>query len=193
MTARREARTPNEKSVVALEVFLGKVIGEPRAYIGDTHLTSALKRQSRLAEYTNAMHGVNATSRSTVARLADEVIDGGFAHLDSLRETALAVVEEEIRQSLKSKPRTKKRIAEDLTAAKFERVQVMVDLWHVTTAFHHALTAARQLANRSRNPGMVELWDKEEERLLAIFDLAKRPVVEIGSETEAWLMRVREL
>lgn len=88
MTAKRKPRTPNEKSVVALEVFLGKIIGNPRAYLGDTHLFSALKRQSRLAKYSNVEHRITGTSRSTVERLAAAVLDGGFEGLNSLRETA---------------------------------------------------------------------------------------------------------
>jgi hypothetical protein len=193
MTAKRKPRTPNEKSVVALELFLGKIIGNPRAYMGDTHLLSALKRQGRLAKYSNVEHRITGTSRSTVERLAAAVLDGGFEGLNSLRETALAAVEEEIRISLKSKHRTKARLSEDLTTANFAHVQAMVDLWHVTTAFHEAVEAGRRLANRSRSAAMVELWDKEEERLLAMFDLAKRPVVEIGSATESWLVQLRQL
>ncbi|WP_423758519.1 hypothetical protein [Burkholderia sp. NLJ2] len=193
MTGKPAPRTTNEKSVVALSVLLGKVTANPKKYIGDHQLMSALKRQSRLAEYSNPKDGISATSRSTVERLAEKLLEGGFAYLDGLRMTALAAVEEEALQSLKAKRRTRRRFAEDLEQAKFERVLCMVDLWHVTEAFHNALSSGRQLANSSRDPGLVERWDKEEERLLAMFDLAKRPIVEVGSNTEAWLQRLRQL
>lgn len=193
MTSGPSPGTLNEKSVVALSLLLGKVIANPKEYIEDHHLVSALGRQDRLAKYSSSKHHISATSRSTVERLAEKVLEGGFAYLDGLRLTALAAVEEEMLQGLKAKRRTKKRLADDLETVKSERVQTMVDLWHVTTAFHQALTAARLLANRSRKPSLVELWDKEEERLLGMFDLAKRPVVEIGSDTEDWLQRLRQL
>ncbi|WP_458762845.1 hypothetical protein [Cupriavidus basilensis] len=193
MTGMPAPRTPNEKAVVALSMLLGKVIANPVDYIGDYELVSALKRQGRLARYSKPKDGISATSRSTVERLAEKLLDGGFAYLDGLRITALAAIEEEKRQSLKEKRRTKKRLAEDFEQAKFERVQCMVDLWHVTHAFHDALSAGRQLANLSRDRGLVERWDKEEEKLLAMFDLANRPIVEVGSNTEAWLQRLRQL
>ncbi|VVE35572.1 hypothetical protein [Pandoraea anhela] len=193
MIAKPAPQTTNEKSVVALSVLLGKVIANPKDYVGDHQLVSALKRQSRLAEYSNPKNGISATSRSTVERLAEKLLDGGFSYFDNLRITALGEVEDEGLRSFKAKRRTKKRFAEDLEQAKSERIQSMVDLWHVTKAFHEALTAGRQVANLSRNPGVVERWEKEEERLLAMFDLAERPVVEVGSDTEAWLQRLRQL
>lgn len=193
MNLTREPRTANEKTVVALAKLLADVKADPAKYVGDQELAAALKRQSRLAQYSRLQDGVMATSRSTVERLSEKLYDEGFAGIDELRVAALAAIQEETLKGLQAKRRTKKRVEEDLGEAHFERVQSMVDLWHVTNAFHRALKEGRELANLSRDAGLVERWSRVEEMLLAMFDLAERPVVKAGSDAEEWLRRLRRL
>lgn len=186
-----EPKTKNERSVVALADLLENIASEPKKFIDDSELFSALQRQSRLAKYSKPGEGVWATSRCTIERAAERLFDGGFRYMDSLRRTALSALEAELVEATRAKPRTKQRLNDELEEATVSRVQALVDCWHVTNAFHRALQEGRALANLSRDPALVARWDKVETVLLAMFDLAKRPIVKKNSEAEAWLKQLR--
>ncbi|MCP3713136.1 hypothetical protein M3I54_40725 [Paraburkholderia sp. CNPSo 3274] len=191
MNLKREPKTKNEKSIVALERFLAGVASKPEEFTADEELLSALKRQSRLAKFSKPESEVIATSRCTIERVAERLFYGGFRYLDTLRLTALASLQTATAEAGRGKRRTKQRLADDLVAANVSRVQALVDCWQITNAFHRALKEGRQLANLSRDPALVARWDKTEATLLAMFDLADRPIVKTNSEAEKWLMQLR--
>lgn len=186
-----EPRTKNEKAVAALAKLIEAVVGTPREFVGDEDLLLALKRQSRLGKYSRPSMGVAATSRCTIVRIANRMFEGGFSSFNELRLMALSALLEAATEATRPRRRTKEHVENELDQANIDRVRALVDCWHVTNAFHRALKEARTLANLTRDPVLVARWDKTEEMLLAMFDLAERPVVRKQTEAEEWLLRLR--
>lgn len=191
MKLKNQPKTRNEKSVAALAKLLTNVVSSPGEFIGDDELLSALKRQSRLGKYSKPDSDVIATSRCTIERMAERLFEDGFRYLNTLRLTALSSLQMAAAEAAQAKRRSKQRLEDDLEAANVSRVQALVDCWQVTNAFHRALKEGRALANLSRDPALVARWDKSELVLLAMFDLAARPVVKTKSEAERWLTQLR--
>ncbi|CAD6542890.1 hypothetical protein [Paraburkholderia metrosideri] len=191
MKVKREPRTKNEHSIVALAKLIANVIANPSAFVGDDLLLSALKRQSRLGHLSRAKMGIHATSRCTIERTAERIFEGGFERFDEERLKALERIQEAMVDGTKPKRRTKASLECNLRAAEAEHVQVLVDCWQITNAFHEALKQARVLANLTRNAALVEHWNQQESVLLSMFSLAKRPVVKKDSEVEKWLKQLR--
>jgi hypothetical protein len=191
MKLKTEPTTRNEKSVVALAKLLTSIANNPENFLGDDELLSALRRQGRLGKYSRPSEEVRASSRCTVERAAERLFEGGFRYLDSLRLAALSSLQTAAVAATRAKRRTKQRLTDDLEDVNVSRVQALVDCWQVTNAFQRALREGRALANLSRDPSLVARWDKVETVLLAMFDLAKRPVVKTNSEAEQWLKQLR--
>jgi hypothetical protein len=186
-----EPRTANERSVVALAKLMGQIIRDPKEFIGDEQLVSAFKRQSRLGSFSRPSEGVHATSRCTIERASQRLFPGGFKWFNDERQKALNELQAATVEIARPNRRTKRAVIGQLERAEIERVQSLVDCWQITNAFHESLKRARALANLSRSAALVERWDKEEQALLAMFSLAKRPVVRKTSEAEEWLKKLR--
>ncbi|WP_031364358.1 hypothetical protein [Caballeronia sordidicola] len=188
---KREPSTGNERSVVALAKLLTAIAQRPEKFVGDEPLMFALKRQSRLASYSRPEAEVVATSRCTVQRMSERLFDRGFEWFDEKRRKALSRLQAVEAKKIKPDRRTKQGLEGQLQTAELSRVQSLVDCWQITNAFHAALKKARALANLSRDPALVERWNKDEATLLAMFSMATRPVVKKGSEAERWLKQLR--
>ena len=187
----REPRTRNEKSIVSLLRLLEAIRDFPTKFTADDELINAVKRQSRLGNYSRPADEIFATSRCTIERLSDRLFKGGFSSFECVRNEAKDALQAATTEASRPKRRTKAQIQNDLQGTEAERVQALVDCWHVTNAFHSALKAGRSLALLTRDPALVSKWDKEEAILLAMFDLAQRPVVKSKTEAEKWLKALR--
>ncbi|KXV13047.1 hypothetical protein CR51_05710 [Caballeronia megalochromosomata] len=191
MTPKYAPKTANEKSIVALARLIESVSKSAGEYAEDAQLLSALKRQSRLGQFSRDKLGIAPTSRCTIERVSNRIFEGGFARFDEERRGALSRLQAAIAEHERPARRTKASVQVQLESAEIKHVQALVDCWHLTNAFHESLKRARALVNLTRDPALVQHWDKQEDVLLAMFDMAERPVVKTKTEAEKWLKRLR--
>ncbi|MGE8160334.1 hypothetical protein ACQKRQ_09250 [Paraburkholderia sp. NPDC080076] len=182
-----------EKSVSALHDLLGAINERPDDYASDAKLFVALKRQDRLAAFENEKYKVARTSRSSVERVCNKLLKGGFRTFDGLRVTALERLREARSRLNRPKRRTRdyyKTKTHDLD----DTVQLgLMDCMNLTTALYKALEAGRELAKHVEEPVQLEYWRREEKDVLAMLSLVKKLVVVRGTDVEVWAQRVREL
>lgn len=183
-----------EQNVSRLHTFLEEICAEPSKYSADQNLVHALSRQDRLGAYESTNHNVRSSSRSSIERVCNKLLPGGYAKFNAMRLNALTqlkAAKTATERSTRPRKRTTERYREE--AADFECIAMLrlVDCWHMTSAIYRALVAGRRIASDSRNSSLVERWRREEAVILSMLSLSKELVVRSGSAEEKWAEELR--
>ncbi|MDR5810667.1 hypothetical protein [Caballeronia sp. LZ019] len=188
------AKTETERAVSALHSFLELVRDSPRKFTSDKELLFALRRQDRLATYRNLEHHVVATSRSTIDRVCNRLLEGGTKAFDNLRKEALEELKT-VGRLLDEMPAPPKRTRDHYkqkAKSKSEEVTLgLVDCWHLTSALYAAIQAGRAISADSKNAAIMEKWRKLEAVILCEVRLSKKLVVTKGGDAERWAESIR--
>ncbi|WP_157691756.1 hypothetical protein [Noviherbaspirillum autotrophicum] len=163
-------------------------------YLHDPDLLAALSRQERLGAFESKKYGVRRTSRSSIERVCNRLLSGGYPAFDALRRRALEKITDAC-AAIENQHIGRKRTREDFRASAAEMKNTanrrLMDCFHLTSAVHKCLSVGRKVAEMDDRKLAVELWKREEKVILAMLTLAKELVVREASEEEKWARALR--
>lgn len=190
----KNAKTKSELAVSALHTLLTTICESPREFAENAELKRALARQSRLGAYSSSRYGVTRTSRSTIERVCERLLDGGPAEFDRLRKQALRELKT-VSVILNEEPPPAKRTRDfyrlERDAKAGEVTLGLMDCWHLTSAVFSLISAGRALASECGTAEAEGKWRKEEETVRHRLRMVKRLVVAKGSTVEKWVESIR--
>lgn len=166
----------NRLSVLALHELLQEIIRNPSGFTGNESLKHTLKSQGALSKWSNQDKGVVGSSLNTIKRIADNVLDGGFAAIDQARIGALEAIRAAENREKHSSSSTKAGLKIRFEDTDAQLQQALQDLWHVTSALSKALILWRRCAEQSGSPSAVALCEREQKEIRARISLCKLPV-----------------
>lgn len=151
----------NQQSIFNLCAFMEQVIASPTEYCLDTALSSTLRSQGALANFSSSELHIRSNSLNTLKQHARKYIPGGFKKLEQLRHSAIEAVTKARTASL-TKPRKKKGDLRDQLNAAFLRNQMMMEeLELMTMLLQKTLSMACSYARQSEIEWLIILSQKE--------------------------------
>jgi hypothetical protein len=163
------------KSLKSLVAFIQEIVNDPTPFAKDERLRKMLRSQGSLAKFSDDSLGICSTSLNTVKRQADASFEGGFAHLNRLRLTALSALASVERVAESGNKRTKAGLEQEVGRLERSEQQLYQDLLRLSDAFQKSLRHGRNYAEEANDPVVLQRCIREQKELLAEVSLMSTP------------------
>jgi len=161
-------------SISALTNLLELVIATPNEYLNDAELNSALRSQGSLSKYKRQDTLIVPMSLNHQKAVAQEMLDGGYTTIDSLRRRALGALQKERIKGKAGNKQTKAGLLQKVAELE-ATIQVQdEDMWIIQRAYDMRCLQARNYA-ADGGAAVQALCQKEQREIDASLSLRRRP------------------
>ncbi len=160
--------TKRKRSIVERKYFLERVCISIANHVEDSDLLSALSSQGAFARYEN--NDFVSMSLNSMKKHADEMLEGGFNLLDSLRKKTFYRLKKFSDSETKiNKPDTRQVLIGQLKASREEAAVLQSELMVATLCLKQFVHSQEALIEQIGDDALRKRFNKERQQILSLF------------------------